>query len=204
MDSEDFDKFLTWLDPEREQAIAKYQVVRVRLIRYFGFKGCAVDSEQLADETIARVTKRAGVIADTYVGERLPYFLGVARKVYLEWLKTPKPIPMPIYPLEPPPPPDSGEEKELLDRCLHRCLKEIPDENRVLILRYYTGDKRDKIAERKRLAEELGVAPNALRIRAHRIRTELRHCVEKCVEEENDDDEKTADVNTGGRERRGN
>ena len=34
----------------------------------------------------------------------------------------------------------------------------------------------------KMLAEELGIAPNALRIRAYRIRAALQECVEACIE----------------------
>jgi len=56
-----------------------------------------------------------------------------------------------------------------------------------MILRYYTGDKQEKIVNRKKLAEEEGIELNALRIRAHRIRTQLRLCVEKCIEEDQDD-----------------
>jgi hypothetical protein len=32
------------------------------------------------------------------------------------------------------------------------------------------------------LAQNLGIAPNALRIRAFRIRLVLQKCVEKCIE----------------------
>jgi DNA-directed RNA polymerase specialized sigma24 family protein len=193
MDSEDFDKFLKWLDPDPEKAAEKYLAIQAKLTRYFICRGCGVDAESLADETINRVIRKVPRIADSYVGDPLLYFLGVARRLYKEYLKKL----ILVRSAQPPPPSGSGEEKELLDRCLQRCLKKIADENRRLILRYYTGDKRNKIAERKKLAEELDVAPNAMRIRAHRIRTELRHCVEKCIEEENDDenDERTAEVN---------
>jgi len=186
---EDFERFLNWLDPDRDRAIAKYQVVRVRLERYFACKGCGVDSEEVADETMARVAKKVAEIGDSYVGERLRYFIGVARNVYLEWLKRPKPIPLAVDPIEPPQPLDEGDEKELLDRCLERCLSGLSEKDRDLILRYYVGEKSEKIAARKKLADEYGLAPNALRIRAHRIRTDLRSCLEKCVEKDNDDEE---------------
>jgi DNA-directed RNA polymerase specialized sigma24 family protein len=62
-------------------------------------------------------------------------------------------------------------------------MKKLSDENRELVLRYYQADGRKKIEERKLLAEELGIAPNALRIRAYRIRAALQKCLEKCVED---------------------
>lgn len=186
MDStpEDFERFLTWLDPDREKAGEKYAAIQPKLTRYFLCRGCGVEAEQLADETITRVVRKVPEIADNYVGEPLPYFLGVARNVFSEYLKK---LTL-IRSSQPPPAPDSGDEKELLDRCLERCLRHLTDENRDLILRYYTGEKHEKIVHRKKLAGELGIAPNALRIRAHRIRTDLRDCVEECVAEENNDE----------------
>jgi DNA-directed RNA polymerase specialized sigma24 family protein len=62
-------------------------------------------------------------------------------------------------------------------------MRKLTDENRELVLRYYQADGRQKIEERKHLAEELGIAPNALRIRAYRIRVALQKCLEKCVED---------------------
>ena len=178
----DFDKFLTWLDPDRETAGKKYPVIQARLTRYFTFRGCGVDAEELSDETIARVTRKIPEIADTYVGDRLPYFLGVARNVYAEYLKKL----IIVRNSQPPPAIDSSEEKELLDRCLEQCLTGLSSDNRTMILRYYTGVKHDKIVHRKELAAKSGIAANALRIRACRIRTILRHCVEDCVEKRDD------------------
>jgi DNA-directed RNA polymerase specialized sigma24 family protein len=59
----------------------------------------------------------------------------------------------------------------------------LSPENRALVLRYYEADGREKIEKRKILADELGIAPNALRIRAYRIRAALQKCLEKCVED---------------------
>jgi len=46
-----------------------------------------------------------------------------------------------------------------------------------LILRYYQGEQRAKIENRRALAERLGLTINALRIRASRIRSRLEACV---------------------------
>lgn len=177
---EDFDRFLTWLNPDPEQAGEKYEDIRRKLIRFFTCRGCGVDSDELADETIVRVVKKIQKLADFYVGDPLPYFLGVARNVFREWLERQ----LKIRSLRPPPHDDSPEEKEQLDLCLQRCMKGLTKENQDLILKYYTGDKQEKIDNRKQLAEKMGIAPNALRIRAHRIRTDLRRCVENCLAEE--------------------
>ena len=45
-------------------------------------------------------------------------------------------------------------------------------------------DKHAKIVHRKELAGRLGIAVNALRIKAHRIRVSLQVCVENCLGQE--------------------
>jgi DNA-directed RNA polymerase specialized sigma24 family protein len=180
----DFDEFLNWLDPDRNQAGIRYEDIRRKLIRFFICRGCGVDSETLADETIERVVRKYRELADRYEGEPLRYFYGVSRNVYREWLDEQ----VKIRALQPLPPGDSSEEKERLDQCLQKCMKDRPQTDQSLILEYYTGDKQQKIVNRKKLAERIGIAANALRIKAHRIRTELRKCVEQCVEDDQEGD----------------
>ena len=54
-------------------------------------------------------------------------------------------------------------------------------DNRDLILEYYQGEKSEKIRNRKKLLERLGVPVNTLRMRALRLRERLQGCVEECV-----------------------
>ena len=68
--------------------------------------------------------------------------------------------------------------------CLERCLEQLPPDNRDLVLRYYQQERKAKIEHRKSLATELGIAVNALRIRAHRIRLVLQRCVRDCIEQQ--------------------
>jgi hypothetical protein len=50
-----------------------------------------------------------------------------------------------------------------------------------LLIEYYKGEKGDRIRHRKLLARQLGIPPNALRIRVHRIREKLERCVNESV-----------------------
>lgn len=173
MSQELFEGLLDWLGPDRDQAGLKYEQIRGGLINYFTFRA-PCDAEDLADETINRVISRLPDIQNYVNGERAPYFFGVARKVQLEYLrrKTPQP------------PSDPGVDSERVEveyQCLELCIRKLSEENRELVLRYYQADGRQKIEDRKQLAEELGIAPNALRIRAYRIRAALQKCLEKCV-----------------------
>jgi len=173
LSQEAFDALLEWLDSDREQAAVKYEQIRSRLIKIFVGRGCA-DAEDLADETINRVTSKLDQIKKEYQGDPARYFFGVANMIYMEYLRRRLP------PVSPFPPIDSNQV-ELEYRCLERCIEQLSEENRYLLLQYYGAEGRAKVDHRKRLADELGIAPNALRIRAYRIRMDLQECMEKCM-----------------------
>jgi DNA-directed RNA polymerase specialized sigma24 family protein len=171
-----FDKFLAWLDPDREQAGAKYETIRRKLIKIFVCRGCPA-GEELADETINRVIRKVPEIAASYTGDPAAYFCGVARNVHLEYLKK--------RPTQGAPPVvDPPDQKEIEYECLERCMDKLAPDNRELMLEYYQKEKQAKIDHRKKLAARLGIAANALRIRAHRIRLSLQSCVENCLQQE--------------------
>ena len=169
-----FDAFLTWLDGDREIAGTKYENIRRKLIKIFACRGCAC-GEELADETINRVIRKVPVLAEAYTGDPVSYFCAVARNVHLEYVKK-VPVPLPC------PDPDPPEQKEMEYRCLERCMTVLTPENRHLVVEYYKKEKRAKIVHRRQLADGLGIALNALRIRAHRIRARLQDCVETCLQ----------------------
>lgn len=184
--TEVFDQFLTWLDPDRECAGQRYEHIRRTLIIIFRSRGC-LECEELADETINRVIRRVPEIAPTYVGDPVRYFCAVAHKLHLERRIHLNKQPISLETLAKDlPAPDSlttAREEELEYKCLERCLEQLPPEQRELILQYYQETKQAKIDYRKSLAERLGIALNALRIRAYRIRTELQKCLEGCLEQ---------------------
>jgi len=173
LSQEDFDALLDWLDPDREQAGIKYEDIRKRLIKIFTGRAC-VEAEDLADETINRVTSRLSEIKKEFKGDRARYFFGVANKVYMEYMRRKPPQPSPF-------PPTDSNQVEVEFRCLEQCMDSLSEENRYLLLKYYGAEGGSKIDQRKQLAEELGIAANALRIRAYRIRLGLQQCVEKCI-----------------------
>jgi RNA polymerase sigma factor (sigma-70 family) len=168
-----FDQFLQWLDPDREQAGSKYEAIRRRLIRIFTCRGCQ-DPEDLADETINRVARKVQEINANYVGDPALYFYGVARNVYLEHVKK-RPAPLPV------PDPDPVREQDY--ECLEKCLAGLTPANREMVLDYYRQEKQAKIDHRKLLAQRLGIAPNALRIRLHRVRAALQECMDNCLKQ---------------------
>jgi RNA polymerase sigma factor (sigma-70 family) len=171
----DFDLLLAWLDSDREAAGRKYEKIRQRLIRIFAARGCP-DAEDLADETINRVTFKAPQITSSYEGDPAYYFYGVAKHIYQEAQRRRPPAVPPV--IDRP-----GEEVEAEYGCLEECLqRRLTPESRELVIDYYQGEKRDKIEHRKQLAARLGITQTTLRIRAHRIRAQLSECVHDCLE----------------------
>jgi len=178
--AEAFDKFLSWLDPDREQAGLKYETIRHNLVVIFRSRGCPL-AEDLADEVINRVIRRAQEMADSYVGDPAHYFYSVARNLFLENLKT-TPAPLPEAQL--PSKPNLIPEKEELYDCLERCMQRLPTATRELVLNYYCQEGQAKINHHKELAAQLGIAVNALRIRIYRLRISLEKCIERCQHQE--------------------
>ncbi len=166
---EAFDRLLVWLDPDRDKAAEEYEYIRIRLTKMFESRGC-LSPESLTDDTIDRVARRVHEIAQTYEGNPLLYFHGVARMVYFEYLRKPSQlIPMPCN--------DASEETEQRHDCLEQCLNHLTSRNRELILHYYEGE----IDDRRDVARRLGVSANALRLRVHRIRESLGRCISDCL-----------------------
>jgi RNA polymerase sigma factor (sigma-70 family) len=167
---------LAWLDPDREIAGQKYEVIRAGLIRIFVSRGFS-DAEDLADEAINRVMKRLPEIRDTYVGEPVKYFHGVARFIVREMVRRKEVAVEEV-------PGSSSEEEVRSDEydCLLKCLRFLQAEKRELILDYYVYDGRDKIAQHRRMASELGITEGALRGRAHHVRGNLEKCIQQCIE----------------------
>jgi DNA-directed RNA polymerase specialized sigma24 family protein len=174
---ESFNALLEWFDADHSRAGEKYEEIRRRLIKIFTCRGCH-EAESLADDTIDRVALKVESLASTYTGDPALYFYAVARKVLLEYLRKKK---APSHPL---PQVEQSENKEQEFDCLERCLEKLSRSNCDLVLRYYKAEKRAKIDQRKELALSLGIALNALRIRACRIRATLHECVQHCLERE--------------------
>ena len=178
---EDFNQLLAWLHSDTDTAALMYETIRADLIRIFRWRGCS-DPEDMADETIIRVTRKLGEIAGSYTGSPTHYFYGVAKNLLHEYqrrreasLSTQAEQLIIAAPVE------EDDSKERLHECFERCLKELKRGERKLIVRYHEGRGQARIDRRKRMALELGIDMNALRVRARRIRERLRQCIEECV-----------------------
>ena len=171
---EAFDNLLSWLARDREDAARKYEEIRRKLIKLFNCRGCAYP-EELTDETINRVIKIVQSTANEYSGNPILLFFAVAKNVGYEFSRKRELQPWELMVRE-----HTIREDEL--DCLDQCLERLPETGRDIISRYYEEQGREKIQNRQKIATELGVDINALRIQACRIRKLLRNCVFSCME----------------------
>jgi DNA-directed RNA polymerase specialized sigma24 family protein len=182
--SEGFEKLLATLSPDREHAGERYEVVRLKLTRYFELRMCP-SPDDLADETIDRVARRLAEGEQIVAPEVMRYVYGVARNVLLESMKSETRHRMQSGSLDAAGGiaslPHEEFNAEQHDHCHRQCLTRMQEQDRDLLLQYYRGRGQPRIDRRQQLANELGIPMNALRIRIHRLRSHLRLCVEKCM-----------------------
>ncbi len=173
-----FDRLLSHLANEPEQAAREYEAIRHALLVFFDMRGVS-DSAALADEALDRMARRL----DQGEVVELPraYARGIARNLACEWYR------------------QRDRERALAEShrtlaavaaspdptearvaCLERCLKRLPEQTRALIVGYYQGGGHGK--ERRRLARRLGITYSSLTTRAHRIRNALEVCLHECLE----------------------
>ena len=179
---ESFAKFLARLSPDKELAGAEYENLRLMLIKLFDWRG-AHFPEECADETLNRVARK--IDSGEVIRDLVSYSHAIARLVFLETLKHPdrKRISLdeltPVAAVDPEP-----ETDDIRRQCFNDCLGKLPAASQYLILEYYREQKRDKVANRMRLAKELAIPLNALRSRAQRVRDKLEVCVNRCRQRE--------------------
>ncbi|MGC2237422.1 MAG: hypothetical protein WA584_14765 [Pyrinomonadaceae bacterium] len=175
---DNFEKMLNWLHKDREAAGQKYESIRQRLTKIFYTRGC-YEAEELADETIDRVTVKIKSLAETYQGEPALYFYAVAKKVFLEYSRKPRSEELPPTLVKEE---TTDEDSEVYYQCLDKCLAKMPPAQHQLIIAYYQSDKHSKIEQRKRMEQILGISNQTLRVRALRLRAVLQKCVLSCVQ----------------------
>ena len=175
---DDFKGFLQWLDPDPQVAGKKYITTWEKLVMYFN--GCPDPSEH-AHEVLSRIARKDDL--DKVLNFNA-FAYGVARKVRSEIRR--KPIEMSGEDtigkrvLDTSPNPERVEDKIIraIDSkrevvCLEECLAELPIDERKLFLSYELADPERRAAERKKLAMQYGLSEGTLKVRTHRIRSDL-------------------------------
>jgi DNA-directed RNA polymerase specialized sigma24 family protein len=193
MTAEAFDLMLAQLDADREQAGEKYELIRQKLTKFFQWRGCP-SPEDYTDRTIDRVARRLLEGAEVHARDPYLFFHGTAINVLREhWKKAETgnvesldDLPVPKTPAEDPLAQRARREERLAHEvkleCLQECVQSLPREQIEQIQQYHQSDGGAKIAQRKAMAEQLGIPLNALRIRMYRLRQELETCILDCTQ----------------------
>jgi DNA-directed RNA polymerase specialized sigma24 family protein len=185
-----FQRFLNWLDQGVDSGGETYLEMRRRLVFYFDRKNC-VSPDDLADETLRRVARRLEEEGEITGKSPAHYCYIVASFLFLEYQRRPARKHVSLgnpsefgdvaSRLAAPPQEASPTDAETVRlHCLESCLEGLGRDDRDLIVGYYRGEQRVKIEHRRTLATRLGLTPNALSIRACRIRAKLEACVKTC------------------------
>ena len=174
-----FDRLLIALGGDRDSGSEKYLEIRSNLTRFFEWRGCSFPEDH-ADETFNRIARK--IDEGEAILNPAGYAMGVARLLLLEILKSRQReqtalneigTASDVYVAA-----DDGEDRLV---CLRDCLQSLSPDNRELILQYYQGEKGEKIQNRKKLLDQLGIPVNTLRMRALRLREKLQGCVQECL-----------------------
>jgi len=169
---EAFAKFLACLDSDPARAGEKYEALREALVKFLDWRGAPFPDE-LVDEAFNRVSRK---LEEGETIRDVPnYCHSVARLVFLQWLERMgnKRVGLEELLMVEIPEPDAADVRR---ECLNHCLRQLPADDRELIIEYYRKEGRQKSDRRVAMAERLGIPPSALHSRAQRIRKKLERC----------------------------
>ncbi|MDQ6788706.1 MAG: hypothetical protein M3033_18030 [Acidobacteriota bacterium] len=184
-----FDKLLHWLGASAAEAANEYEHIRRVLIKIFLARGFS-DAEDLTDITIDRVASKIDEIETIYTGEKIFYFLSVAKFIRQEALRK-KEIQINNSDFV-----DSQSQTNFLQeneqefsklqkKCLKECFSKLKERHKTVILEYYDNFGEGKILHHRNLAEKKSVTMPALRNQVYRIKIRLSDCVKNCSGQNN-------------------
>jgi len=173
MTKDDFEEFLSRLEPDSLSSEARYKRLRKKLSKFFAWRYTA-DPEELADETISRLVSKLGAGEGPSILKPYAYVYTIALHVFQEdQREKTKQDKITVELIRQ----DSQAAAYGFD-CQKYCFKALSPENRELLKKYYASDE-----SRQALAESLGLTLNALRVQVFRLKRGLKKCREKCIAE---------------------
>jgi len=179
LDQSSLRALLDALDPDDSEAGQKYENLRLRLIRFFRWNRCP-RAEELADIALDRLAAKVRDVSEP-IQDPGKYITGIARMLMHEYrageVRERKMLTHLSWWMASFRPPQAADEEH--EDAFSGCVETLPQENRRLLERYYTGDSGERIRNRKALAEEIGIELNALRNRALRLRRQLEECISR-------------------------
>lgn len=190
MSTDTFHNLFALLSDDPREALQLYQWIYRDLLIFFAGRN-ADDADDLASETIKRVLEslaRGKSVVFPRGGEKA-YFFGFAKLVLLEFYRK-KPSLTSIDEMADQIPADDPRapgivtriHKQREIRCVRACFTQLPKAEQELLAAYYAESSEEALkASRKQLARQLGITPNALKLRIARLRNKLVDCKANCL-----------------------
>jgi RNA polymerase sigma factor (sigma-70 family) len=172
----------------------QFNLLRLKLVRFFEIQGASTEAEDLADETISRVAEKLSEGVKIEVAEPFFYFRGVAVNILREhWRSRQKTVSFEdtankdfisneTNPDEIEKRRESLNLKERKLDCLQKTLQVLPSENRELFLQYHRENNISREVLRAGIAEKMKIDVTALRNRVTRLRKKIEQLVLECLE----------------------
>ena len=157
------------LEPECSDAREAHKRCRHKLIKFFQWRSCE-DSDELADDTIARLFQQHSSGTEIRSDNPYSYVYAIALNVFLEFLRKKQRIEK-IKSTWTPPRPITDKNLD----CKKECFAKLSSDKQEILERYYGSSENPEI-----IAQALGITVGALRLRIHRIKEELRPCYLDC------------------------
>jgi DNA-directed RNA polymerase specialized sigma24 family protein len=143
---------------------------------FFSARGCGVDSDCLADETLDRLARQIdeGIRVRNFVA----YSRGIAHHIYADYCEGQEDFRETVREIEYLTDrglQESEERPDLRRRCRKTCLRSLPEEKLKLMIDYFLSGK-----SREEIAKERGWTIGNLYVRIYHIRRRLEKCVKEC------------------------
>lgn len=191
MQTDGYSKLLSLFAENQDE---KFNLLRLKLVRFFELQGAIGHAEDFADETISRVAEKLANGVKIEVNEPYYYFRGFAVNILREhWRSKEKLVSLEdienknfisggVNPAELS---EISEDDILKNRrldCLSKTLSILSAENRELFLNYHRETKDSRENWRAKLAQNLKIDVTALRNRVTRLRKKIEQLVLECLE----------------------
>lgn len=179
------------LFPENDEK--EFNLLRLKLVRFFEIQGAGTQAEDFADETISRVAEKLSEGIEIEAAEPFYYFRGFAVNVLREhWRSKEKTVSIEdvenkenfaaqTNPAELTEKEEAQSLKEKQFECLEKTLKVLPAENRQLFLDYHRENTESRETWRAKIAQRLNIDGAALRNRVTRLRKKIEQLVLDCL-----------------------
>ena len=167
-----FEALLLRLEPDYPDPHTRYKQFRLKMVKFFAWRRCE-DPDGLADETIGRAIKNISAGEEIRADKPYSYIYAIAKHVFMEYIRDNKKRETIVNSLS-----DNLQSHSAnLQDCRAQCLQKLSSDKRKLLEQYYMGEE-----TREKLAQMLDISLNALRLKVHRLKADLRICYEECLD----------------------